>query len=46
MDVQGSELNIIKVGLEIIKNAKFLSLELQTQEYNKGLRELKRLFLF
>jgi FkbM family methyltransferase len=36
MDVQGSELDIIKGGLDIIKKSKFLLLELQTFEYNKN----------
>ena len=35
MDVQGSELDIIKGGLDIIKKTKFLLLELQIFEYNK-----------
>jgi FkbM family methyltransferase len=36
MDVQGSELDIIKGGLNIVKNTKFLLIELQMTEYNKG----------
>jgi len=36
MDVQGSELDIIKGGSLVIKNTKYLLLELQTAEYNKG----------
>jgi FkbM family methyltransferase len=36
MDVQGSELDIIKGGLDIIKKSKFLLLELQIFEYNKN----------
>ena len=35
MDVQGSELDIIKGSLDIIKKTKFLLLELQIFEYNK-----------
>ena len=35
MDVQGSELDIIKGGLDVIKKTKFLLLELQIFEYNK-----------
>lgn len=35
MDVQGSELEIIKGGNETIKKTKFLILELQISEYNK-----------
>jgi hypothetical protein len=36
MDVQGSELDIIKGGLDIIKKTRFLLLELQILEYNKN----------
>ena len=36
MDVQGSELDIIKGALPIIKNSKYLLLELQTLMFNKG----------
>ena len=46
MDVQGSELDIIKGGLDIIKNAKFLLLELQTQEYNKGAPRIEEVISF
>jgi len=36
MDVQGSELDILKGGSSLIRNTKYLLLELQTAEYNKG----------
>jgi len=36
MDVQGSELDIIKGGLDIIKKCQYLLLELQISEYNKN----------
>lgn len=36
MDVQGAELDIIKGGLDIINNAKYLIVELQDTEYNRG----------
>jgi FkbM family methyltransferase len=36
MDVQGAEKDIIEGGLPIIKNTKYLLLELQTTPYNKG----------
>jgi len=36
IDVQGCELDILKGGLEIINNAKYLIVELQRVEYNKG----------
>ena len=35
MDVQGSELEIIKGGLDIIKQSNFLLLELSLIEYNE-----------
>jgi len=41
MDVQGSELNIIKGALPIIKNTKYLLLELQTYPYNKGAPQIE-----
>jgi FkbM family methyltransferase len=41
MDVQGSELNIIKGALPIIKNTKYLLLELQTAPYNKGAPQME-----
>ena len=46
MDVQGSELDIIKGGLDIIKNTIFLLLELQTQEYNKGAPRIEEVISF
>jgi FkbM family methyltransferase len=36
MDVQGAELDIIKGGLDIINNAKYLIVELQDTQYNRG----------
>lgn len=36
IDVQGAELDILKGGQEIISNAKYLIIELQNIEYNKG----------
>ncbi len=36
IDVQGSELEVIEGGKEIIKNANFLMIELSLQNYNKG----------
>lgn len=41
MDVQGSEFNIIKGALPIIKNTKYLLLELQTYPYNKGAPQIE-----
>lgn len=35
MDVQGSELDIIKGGIDIINNAKYLICEFQHEDYNK-----------
>ena len=36
MDVQGSELDIIKGSLDLIKRSNYLLLETQVAEYNKG----------
>ena len=36
IDVQGSELDIIKGGLDVINNAKYLIVELQHVQYNRG----------
>ena len=36
IDVQGTELDIIKGGLDIINNAKYLIVELQNVQYNRG----------
>ena len=36
IDVQGAELDILKGSMELINNAKFLIVELQHIEYNKG----------
>jgi FkbM family methyltransferase len=46
MDVQGSELDIIKGGLDIIKKSKFLLLELQIFEYNKDAPMLSEVLTF
>jgi FkbM family methyltransferase len=36
IDVQGAELDILKGGINIINNAKYLIIELQSVEYNRG----------
>jgi FkbM family methyltransferase len=36
IDVQGCELDILKGGIDIINNAKYLIIELQHTEYNRG----------
>ena len=36
IDVQGAELDILKGSMNVINNAKFLIVELQHVEYNKG----------
>ena len=46
MDAQGSELDIIKGGLDIIKKSKFLLLELQIFEYNKDAPMLSDVLTF
>ena len=43
MDVQGSEKDIIEGSLPIIKNTKFLLLEMQTVQYNKGAPRLSEM---
>jgi FkbM family methyltransferase len=43
MDVQGAEKDIIEGGLPIIKNTKFLLLEMQTVQYNKGAPRLSEM---
>jgi len=46
MDVQGSELNIIKGALPIIKKTKYLLLELQTYPYNKGAPQIEEVISY
>jgi FkbM family methyltransferase len=46
MDVQGSELDIIKGALPIIKNTKYLLLELQTYSYNKGAPQIEEVISY
>ena len=36
MDVQGAELDVIRGGLAIVRNSRYLLLELQTHDYNLG----------
>jgi len=43
MDVQGAEKDIIEGALPIIKNTKFLLLEMQTVQYNKGAPRLSEM---
>ena len=43
MDVQGAEKDIIEGSLPIIKNTKFLLLEMQTVQYNKGAPRLSEM---
>jgi FkbM family methyltransferase len=43
MDVQGAERDIIEGALPIIKNTKFLLLEMQTVQYNKGAPRLSEM---
>jgi FkbM family methyltransferase len=43
MDVQGAEKDIIEGSLPIIKNTKFLLLEMQTVQYNKGAPRLSEI---
>lgn len=41
MDVQGAELDVIRGGLPIVRNTRFLLLELQTHNYNLGAPHLE-----
>lgn len=46
IDVQGSELDIMKGGLEIIKNAKGIILEIPIEEYNENSPTKEEIFKF
>ena len=46
IDVQGSELEIIKGGLDLIKNTKFLLLEVSLANYNKGAPKIAEVLNF
>jgi len=46
MDVQGAELDIIRGGLPVIRNSRFLLLELQTYDYNIGAPRLEEAVAF
>ena len=46
MDVQGAELDVIRGGLPIIRNSRFLLLELQTHNYNLGAPQFEEVVAF
>ena len=46
MDIQGAELDVIRGGLPIIRNSRFLLLELQTHNYNLGAPHLEEVVAF
>jgi hypothetical protein len=46
MDIQGAELDVIRGGLPIIRNSRFLLLELQTHDYNLGAPHLEEVVAF
>ncbi len=46
MDVQGAELDVIRGGLGIVRNSRFLLLELQTHDYNLGAPHFEEVVAF
>jgi FkbM family methyltransferase len=46
MDVQGAELDVIRGGLPIVRNSRYLLLELQTHNYNLGAPHLEEVVAF
>ena len=46
MDIQGAELDVIRGGLPIVRNSRFLLLELQTHNYNLGAPHLEEVVAF
>jgi len=46
MDVQGAELDVIRGGLPIVTNSRFLLLELQTHNYNLGAPHFEEVVAF
>ncbi len=46
MDVQGAELDVIRGGLGIVRNTRYLLLELQTHNYNLGAPHLDEVVAF
>jgi hypothetical protein len=46
MDVQGAELDIIRGGLPIVRNSRYLLLELQTHNYNLGAPHFEEVVAF
>jgi FkbM family methyltransferase len=46
MDVQGAELDVIRGGLRIVRNSRYLLLELQTHDYNLGAAHFEEVVAF
>jgi FkbM family methyltransferase len=46
MDVQGAELYVIRGGLRIVRNSRYLILELQTHDYNLGAPHFEEVVAF
>lgn len=46
MDVQGAELDVIRGGLSIVRNSRYLLLELQTHDYNLGAPHFEEVVAF
>jgi FkbM family methyltransferase len=46
MDIQGAELDVIRGGLAIVRNSRYLLLELQTHDYNLGAPHFEEVVAF
>jgi len=46
MDVQGAELDVIRGGLPVVRNSRYLLLELQTHNYNLGAPHFEEVVAF
>jgi FkbM family methyltransferase len=46
MDIQGAELDVIRGGLAIVRNSRYLLLELQTYDYNLGAPHFEEVVAF
>ena len=46
MDIQGAELDVIRGGLPIVRNSRYLLLELQTHDYNLGAPHFEEVVAF
>jgi len=46
MDIQGAELDVVRGGLTIVRNSRYLLLELQTYDYNLGAPHFEEVVAF